>query len=164
MYYNKTPEINDSEFDLLVNKLQKIAPNSPILHLLGQDSSKMYDKIKHIIPMNSQSKANEISEFLTWTRKHPYSQYLVQYKLDGISIELQYINGRLKHGISRGDGIKGDNISQNVIKMNGVPKKVDSRFSGAVRGEIVMFHDVFAKKYSDQKNCRNTTSGITKSF
>ena len=162
LYYNKIPEINDTEFDLLVNKLQKLAPDSPVLHLVGQDSSKMYDKIQHIIPMNSQSKANEAKGFLTWARKHPYPQYLVQYKLDGISVELQYVNGRLKHGISRGDGIKGDNITQNVIKMNGVPKKVDIKFSGAVRGEIVMFHDVFTKKYLDQKNCRNTASGITK--
>ncbi len=98
----------------------------------------------------------------TWARKHKYPQYIIQYKLDGISIELQYINGRFKYGISRGDGIKGDNITQNVIKMKGVPKKVDGNFSGAVRGEIVLFHDVFSRKYCDQKNCRNTATGITK--
>ena len=162
LYYNKTPEISDSEFDLLVKKLHKLAPNNPVLNLVGKDSSKMYDKIEHIIPMNSQGKANEVSEFLTWKRKHKYPQYLVQYKLDGISVELQYINGRLKHGISRGDGIKGDDITQNVIRMKGAPKVVNGNFTGAVRGEIVMYHDIFERKYSDQKNCRNTASGITK--
>ncbi len=162
LYYNKEPEISDSEFDLLVNKLHKLAPDSPILKLVGKDSSKMYEKIEHIIPMNSQGKANEVSEFLAWTRKHKYPQYLVQYKLDGISVELQYLNGKLKHGISRGDGIKGDDITQNVLKMNGVPKVLNGNFTGAVRGEIVMYHDIFERKYSDQKNCRNTASGITK--
>ena len=88
----------------------------------------MYDKIEHIIPMNSQGKANEVSEFLTWARKHKYTQYIVQYKLDGISVELQYLNGRLKHGVSRGDGIKGDDITQNVRRMNGVPKIIDKSF------------------------------------
>ncbi len=162
LYYNKSPEISDSEFDLLINQLQKLSPDNPVLNLVGKDSSKMYDKIEHIIPMNSQGKANEVSEFLAWTRKHIYPKYLVQYKLDGISVELQYLNGRLKHSVSRGDGIKGDDITNNVRKMKGVPKMVDGKFTGAVRGEIVMYHDIFTHKYSDQKNCRNTASGITK--
>jgi DNA ligase (NAD+) len=162
LYYNKTPEISDSEFDILVNELHKLAPDNPILHLVGRDSSKLYDKVKHIIPMNSQGKANHVDEFLKWTKKYNYPQYLVQHKLDGISVELQYVNGRLKCAVSRGDGVIGDDITQNVKRMNEVPKKVDKGFSGAVRGEIVMFRDIFSRKYSDQKNCRNTASGITK--
>jgi len=162
LYYNKTPEISDSEFDILVNKLHKLAPDNPVLHLIGRDSSKLHDKVEHIIPMNSQGKANHVDEFLTWTKKHNYPKYIVQHKLDGISVELQYVNGRLKRAVSRGDGIIGDDITQNVIRMNGVPKKVDKDFSGAIRGEIVMFRDIFSRKYSDQKNCRNTASGITK--
>jgi len=162
LYYNKTPEISDSEFDILLNQLHKLAPDNPVLHLVGRDSNILYDKVEHIIPMNSQGKANQVDEFLKWTKKYNYSQYLVQHKLDGISVELQYVNGRLRFAVSRGDGKIGDDITQNVIKMNGVPKKVDKEFSGAVRGEIVMFRDIFSRKYSNQKNCRNTASGITK--
>ena len=77
LYYNKTPEISDSEFDLLVNRLRKLSPKNPVLKLVGKDSSKLYDKVEHIIPMNSQGKANEVSEFLAWARKHKYPKYLV---------------------------------------------------------------------------------------
>jgi DNA ligase (NAD+) len=162
LYYNKQPEISDAEFDLLFAELQALDPNNPVLHLVGKDSSTMFEKVEHIIPMNSQGKANHPQAFLKWAKKQNYSQYLIQYKLDGISVELQYVNGRFKRAVSRGNGKIGDDITQNVQKMNGVPEKIDSTFSGAVRGEIFMFHEIFARKYSDQKNCRNTASGISK--
>jgi DNA ligase (NAD+) len=86
----------------------------------------------------------------------------VQFKLDGISIELQYLNGRLHRGVTRGNGIIGDNITANVLKMKSVPHTIPNQFTGAVRGEIIMFHEIFQAKYSDQKNCRNTAAGIAK--
>jgi DNA ligase (NAD+) len=162
MYYNQQPEISDAKFDLLMDELTVLDPSHPVLHLVGEDNNQAFAKVKHVIPMNSQAKASQIAEFTKWAKKWAYKEYLVQLKLDGISVELQYLNGKFHRAVSRGNGKVGDDITQNVRKMNHVPFEVDPQFSGAVRGEIVMFHSIFDKKYSDQKNCRNMASGIAK--
>ncbi|MHA1619375.1 MAG: NAD-dependent DNA ligase LigA [Promethearchaeota archaeon] len=162
LYYNQQPEISDAQFDLLMDELTVLDPSHPVLHLVGKDNNQAFAKVKHVMPMNSQAKAAQISEFKKWTKKWAYKEYLVQLKLDGISVELQYLNGKFHRAVSRGDGKVGDDITNNVRKMNHVPFEVDPQFSGAVRGEIVMFHSIFNKKYSDQKNCRNMASGIAK--
>ncbi|MHA1672559.1 MAG: NAD-dependent DNA ligase LigA [Promethearchaeota archaeon] len=162
LYYNQQPEISDAQFDLLMDELTTLDSSHPVLHLVGEDNSQAFAKVKHVMPMNSQAKAAQISEFKKWTKKWAYKEYLVQLKLDGISVELQYLNGKFHRAVSRGDGKVGDDITNNVRKMNHVPFEVDPEFSGAIRGEIVMFHSIFDKKYSDQKNCRNMASGIAK--
>ncbi len=162
LYYNSKPEISDAKFDLLMDELITLDPTHPVINLVGNDSSTQFAKVKHIMPMNSQAKATQSIEFKKWASDHIYSQYITQYKLDGISVELQYLNGRFNRAVSRGNGKIGDDITINVRKMNGVPQQVSEQFSGAVRGEIIMLHSVFNKKYSDQKNCRNSASGIAK--
>ncbi|MHA1675166.1 MAG: NAD-dependent DNA ligase LigA [Promethearchaeota archaeon] len=162
LYYNHQPEISDAQFDLLMDELTTLDPSHPVLNLVGEDNSQAFAKVKHVMPMNSQAKASQITEFLKWTKKWAYKEYIVQLKLDGISVELQYLSGKFIRAVSRGDGKVGDDITQNVRKMSHVPFEVDAQFSGAVRGEIVMFHSIFDKKYSDQKNCRNMASGIAK--
>ncbi|MDR1588124.1 MAG: NAD-dependent DNA ligase LigA [Treponema sp.] len=86
--------------------------------------------------------------------------FLVQYKLDGASLELQYKKGKLVRAITRGDGIVGDEITPNALRMKGVIPKLDAGFSGGVRGEVVMTRDVWKKKYSSKANCRNAANGI----
>ena len=86
--------------------------------------------------------------------------FLVQYKLDGASLELQYEKGRLIKAITRGDGIMGDEITANARRMAGVPEKLAASFSGGVRGEVVMTHDVWRNKYTSKANCRNAANGI----
>ncbi|MHA1612724.1 MAG: NAD-dependent DNA ligase LigA [Promethearchaeota archaeon] len=162
LYYNATPEITDSEYDLLMDELTQLDPKHPVLQLVGQDASVQFAKVRHVIPMNSQGKASQSEEFLKWTQKMGYREYIVQHKLDGISVELQYVGGTFIRAVSRGDGIIGDNITANVMNMEGVPITVEPEFSGAIRGEILMDHRTFSAKYSDQKNCRNTSAGITK--
>ncbi|GHV95558.1 DNA ligase [Spirochaetia bacterium] len=86
--------------------------------------------------------------------------FLVQYKLDGASLELQYEKGSLVRAITRGDGIIGDEITANARRMTGVVAKLDLPFSGGVRGEVVMTHDVWREKYTSKANCRNAANGI----
>ncbi|MHA1674150.1 MAG: NAD-dependent DNA ligase LigA [Promethearchaeota archaeon] len=162
LYYNASPEISDAEYDLLIDELTQLDPNNPVLHLVGQDASELFAKVKHVIPMNSQAKASQSEGFLKWTQKMGYKEYIVQHKLDGISVELQYIGGTFIRAVSRGDGIIGDDITANVMNMERVPITVEPEFSGAIRGEILMDHNTFREKYADQKNCRNTAGGITK--
>jgi DNA ligase (NAD+) len=159
-YYNHQPVVTDEEFDRLWDDLRERAPDHPLLQRVGADSSEVFGKREHLIPMNSQDKASNPAEFLRWARKTAHPQYIVQYKLDGASIELQYEEGRFTCGITRGDGRVGDDISANVRRMQGVPDVLPEPFSGAVRGEVIMEHHIHERYYPDKANCRNAANGI----
>jgi len=158
-YYSGAAEISDSEFDLLWDELKKLAPSHPLLSKVG-DAADGFPKAKHLIPMGSQEKAANPEEFRAWARKINPASFVVQYKLDGASLELQYKNGILLKALTRGDGIKGDEITGNALLMKGVKKEIDKNFSGGVRGEVVMTHEVWKTKYSGKANCRNAANGI----
>lgn len=162
-YYNDEPEISDAEFDELWDELRIKYPNSELFAKVGETSWSGFKKEKHIMPMNSQQKAANVEEFEKWNKNQNQKQYMVQYKCDGISISLQYNNGQFVKALTRGDGDYGDDISNNVIKMNGFRKQIDTHFTGGIRGEIVMLRKTFDKKYKDtKKNPRNMASGIAK--
>lgn len=166
-YYNGEAEISDAEFDKLWDELKTLDPENKILKKVGADNGN-FAKSHHIMPMGSQEKAANPEQFLSWAQNHVYDEYLVEYKLDGASLELQYRKGELVRAVTRGDGTVGDEITQNARKMEGVKsalydknlQKID--FTGAIRGEVIMKHDIHAKYYSDKANCRNAANGLMK--
>lgn len=165
-YYNGESEISDNEFDELWDELKSLDPKNPILQKIGTDSGN-FEKVHHVMPMGSQEKAANPEQFLTWTQKHPYNQYLVEYKLDGASLELQYKNGYLVRAVTRGNGSIGDDITLNAKKMSGVNAAIYKNgelvnFTGGIRGEVIMTHDVHKTFFSDKANCRNAANGIMK--
>ncbi len=160
-YYNGEGEISDAEFDKLWDELKAIDPENPILHRVGADSG-AFAKSRHVMPMGSQEKAANPAQFLDWAKKHVYDEYLVEYKLDGASLELQFERGKLIRAVTRGDGTIGDDITANALKMNGVLAEIQGDFSGGVRGEVLMFHRVHDELYADKANCRNAANGVMK--
>jgi len=112
--------------------------------------------------MGSQGKVSTPNEFKKWAENRGYNTFLIQYKLDGISLELQYKSGVFQCGVTRGNGIVGDDVSINVMKMKGFVPRLSTRFTGGIRAEVVLFHDLFEKKYSDKQNCRNTAAGLVR--
>jgi DNA ligase (NAD+) len=166
-YYDGEGEIEDSEFDKLWDELKSLDPENAILHKVGADSGN-FEKANHIMPMGSQEKAADPEQFLAWAQKHIYKEYLVEYKLDGASLELQYQNGQLVRAVTRGDGSIGDVITANAIKMHGVHKTLYSQdgqivdFTGGVRGEVIMTHQVHDSLFADKANCRNAANGLMK--
>ncbi|MCR5171517.1 MAG: NAD-dependent DNA ligase LigA [Treponema sp.] len=166
-YYNGEGEISDAEFDKLWDELKSLDPQNPVLQKVGADNGN-FTKIAHIMPMGSQEKAANPEQFLDWAKNHVYNEYLVEYKLDGASLELQYKQGVLVRAVTRGDGTIGDDITANAKKMQGVKialydtdgKRIN--FTGAVRGEVIMSHEVHQKLYSDKANCRNAANGLMK--
>lgn len=161
-YYNAQPEISDAEFDELWDELKAIAPEHELFSHIGEDGAPAFSKRDHLMPMGSQEKASSEDEFLRWAKRINHPRYIVQYKLDGASIELQYADGGLQFGVTRGDGLKGDDITRNVRKMRGVPLQIDEPFTGAVRGEVIMEHQIHQRYYSDKANCRNAANGLMK--
>ena len=165
-YYDGEGEISDAEFDKLWDELKELDPRNPILSKVGADSGN-FAKVQHVMPMGSQEKAANPEQFLEWAGKHVYQEYLVEYKLDGASLELQYEHGMLKRAVTRGDGVVGDDITQNAKKMQGVYPALlkDGNvidFTGGIRGEVIMTHEVHEKYFSDKANCRNAANGLMK--
>lgn len=165
-YYDGEGEISDAEFDKLWDELKELDPQNEILSKVGADSGN-FAKIRHVMPMGSQEKAANPEQFLEWAAKHVYEEYLVEYKLDGASLELQYEHGYLKRAVTRGDGSIGDDITANAKKMQGVlpALMLDGQildFTGGIRGEVIMTHEVHEKHFSDKANCRNAANGLMK--
>jgi DNA ligase (NAD+) len=159
-YYNGEAEISDAEFDRLWDELKTLDPENRLLRQVGADRTDGFPKVKHLIPMGSQDKAANPAEFRAWAEKMQFSSYVVQYKLDGASLELQYRGGVLEQAVTRGDGTVGDNITPNALRMGGVIPRLDLPYTGGVRGEVVMTRRVWQKKYRDKANCRNAANGI----
>ncbi|MFP3041468.1 NAD-dependent DNA ligase LigA [Treponema primitia] len=171
-YYDGEAEINDAEFDLLWDELKTLDPANPLFAKVGADNTDGFPKAKHLIPMGSQEKAANPAEFRAWAVKMGLGSgdgdsaagsglaFIVQYKLDGASLELQYEKGKLVRAITRGDGIIGDEITANARRMAGVLPALSVPFSGGVRGEVVMSHAVWQEKYTDKANCRNAANGL----
>lgn len=162
LYYNAKPELSDSEFDLLWDELKALAPDSPVLVRIGTDAADGFPKAAHILPMGSQAKAADPEEFLAWCAKVSLPEFVVEHKLDGASLELQYDDGRLVRAITRGDGSIGDDITQNARHMAGVPVALAEPWSGAIRGEVMMARSVHRDYFKDKANCRNAANGIMK--
>ena len=169
-YYNGEAEISDGEFDLLWDELKSLSPDSEVLKKVGTGYDvDGFPKARHLIPMGSQDKASNPQEFLEWAEKRGLltdknegftKTFIVQYKLDGASLELQYEKGALLRAVTRGDGVTGDDITANARRMKGTVQKMDVSFTGGVRGEVVMTHDVWENKYPSKANCRNAANGI----
>ena len=159
-YYNGEAEISDQEFDLLWDTLKQRNPDSPVLHRIGADAVDGFPKARHLIPMGSQDKAANPQEFREWAAKIAPETFVVQYKLDGASLELQYEQGKLIHAITRGNGAVGDEITRNARRMAGVIPELAIPFTGGIRGEVVMTRQVWQEGYREKANCRNAANGL----
>ncbi|HTX71881.1 MAG TPA: NAD-dependent DNA ligase LigA [Rectinemataceae bacterium] len=162
LYYNGQPELSDAEFDELWDELRSLDPGNAALASVGSDSADGWPKTQHLMPMGSQEKASNPEDFLLWAAKTAHPEYLVQYKLDGASLELQYEKGQLLRAVTRGDGDVGDDISPNARHMQGVVVRLAVKFSGGIRGEVIMTHEIHDGKYADKANCRNAANGLMK--
>ena len=160
-YYAGESEISDGEFDALWDELKALAPESPALRRIGDGAAiDGFPKARHLIPMGSQEKAASAEEFIAWAKKRGLEKFIAQHKLDGASLELQYEKGRLSKAVTRGNGIVGDEITGNALRMSGVVARMDASFTGGVRGEVVMPRSLWREKHSSKANCRNAGTGI----
>lgn len=176
-YYAGTPEISDAAFDALEDELREIAPAHPVLARVGSAALVTeWEKARHEIPMGSLNKATNEEELRTWLTRcdellakegvpSVAGDLFVAEKLDGISIEVIYRNGKFADAITRGDGLMGERISSNVVRMKGVPARISSKKPMSVRGEIILrLSDMKAHFPAEYTSPRNTAAGTAKRF
>ncbi len=186
LYYQKsTTEISDFEFDQLLEKLIKLesefpqfkSPDSPSQRV-GGTITKEFATVLHRYPMLSLGNTysqTELEEFDARVAKglggEPY-EYFCELKFDGVSISLTYENGMLARGVTRGDGVRGDDVLVNVKTIRSIPLKIKENIphSFEVRGEVFLPKEVFIQLNKEREdigeeryaNARNTASGTMK--
>jgi len=171
-YYNKSISImSDREFDEMKDEFARLYPEDAFIKNIGAHlpDNSHWEKAKHEIQMTSLNKVNSVEQFRKWVLNNPLNRFVITDKLDGISVSLSYSNGTLQRATTRGDGIFGEVITRNVIKMKNVKKSLGN-FSGCLRGEIVLKQNDFIalnEKLSKSgektmSNPRNAASGIAK--
>ncbi len=179
-YYDQDdPEIEDSEFDALTRELRKLEADYP--QLVTADSytqrvhgelSALFTPVVHEVPLASLQDVfdlDELREFDTRVRETVENpQYVVEPKIDGLSIALEYVNGVFRRGATRGDGATGEDVSANLRTIRTIPARLSSPVPRIiVRGEVYMPRESFASLVERQelegekpfKNPRNAAAG-----
>ena len=159
-YYNGDAIITDAEYDCLIDTLKSLEPNHPELSKIGAATiPSEWNKIKHLTPLGSLDKINSPNELVD---KKIYPVVAMD-KLDGLSLGIQYFDGKLTHAVLRGAGYEGEDILNNVIKMNGIIKYIPN-FNGTIRAEIVLPLSSLKTHFTTYANARNAASGICRRY
>lgn len=193
LYYNQdNPEIEDVEYDKMMRELKKIekahpeliTPDSPTQKVGGTAKREAGVLIKHDVPMLSLQDVfshEEVDTFVdNMQAELDNPEFVVEEKIDGLSLALRYIDGELKLAITRGDGIvQGEDVTANALQIKDIKKKLKEKLPYLeVRGEVYMTREAFAlvneqqellgkKLFANPRNCaagtlRQLDSKITK--
>jgi len=148
LYFNQSkPEITDAEYDSLVDELKNLDPTNPVLQEVGAVPS-YGRKVKHSQIMGSLDKETTLTGIDKWYNSHAAKSdgFIVTPKIDGLSVRLVYRNGKFVEAASRGDGLVGQDLSDNIRAISSIPKYVATLASYPeieVRGEIYMSKSAF---------------------
>lgn len=159
-YLDETPLMSDEEFDVLMDEFKLLYPTSKYIKEVGSKvKPSAFKMVKHKILMGSLLKVNTEDEVIFWLEKYAQNQFVTwSEKIDGLSISLYFEEGVFKQAITRGDGVEGEDVTSNVAKID-FPKKLKKKYTGFIRGEIVLEKKKFEKYFSDKANPRNAASG-----
>lgn len=184
-YVESNPQISDYDYDMMMKELQELEnkhpeffdPNSPTQRI-GSDINKEFTQVEHKYDMLSLSNTyneGELRDFDQRVQKLLMEEvvYVCELKFDGTAIGLTYKNGVFERGVTRGDGVFGDDVSNNVRTIKSIPLKLrgnDYPEEFEIRGEIFMPKKVFARLNEQREeagealyvNTRNTASGSLK--
>ena len=186
-YVENAPEISDQEFDALMRELQELEARHPEMHddnsptqRVGSDLSSEFQQVAHRYPMLSLANTYNRQEVADWYESVSKGlhgadfEVCCEMKYDGLSISLTYENGRLVRGVTRGDGVHGDDVTANVRTIRCIPLVLtgdDYPADFEIRGEILMPWKVFENLNAEREkaeeplfaNPRNAASGTLKS-
>ena len=156
-YYNETPIMSDMEYDKLEEKVKSEGAEIPVG---APVSSNALQKVKHKFQAKSLDKTKDIDKVIkTFTvRGVDKDNVVVMWKLDGSTVQLTYYNGKLFNAATRGDGIVGQNITNNAKYIEGIPQEIEDKGLVTVRGEAVMSYkdfDILNMYLSDEDKYKN---------
>lgn len=185
-YVNNAPEISDREFDEMMKKLERLEAEHPEFddplsptRRVGSDLSRGFKQVAHIYPMLSLGNTYSIEEVDAWVKRTSTAlagqdvSIVGEMKFDGTGISLIYEHGRLVRAVTRGDGEKGDDVTENVKTIRSIPLQLsgdDWPEMFEIRGEIVMPWKAFERLNADRAfneeplfaNPRNAAAGTIK--
>ena len=177
-YVEDDPEIGDYEYDMLQRELAEIekeypeliTPDSPTQRV-GGSAEGMFEPVVHTVPLESLQDAFSIDEVRAFDDRvravFTDAEFVVEPKIDGLSVALEYENGVFVRGSTRGDGNIGEDVTANLRTVNSIPLRLKKDVTIEVRGEVYMPKKVFAKLVEEQeengektfKNPRNAAAG-----
>lgn len=179
-YYNQDePEISDFEYDNLMKELIKIEEENPELKRIDSPTNRVggkpldkFEQIVHKIPMLSLSNAYSGQDLRDFDKRvrdmvNDDVEYVVEFKIDGLSVGLTYNDGVFEKGATRGDGVVGEDISKNLMTVKTIPLKIEEDNEIVVRGEVYICKENFDKINAQQEeaglqlfaNPRNLAAG-----
>ena len=178
-YVQDNPTMPDFEYDRLLRELEEleaanpelVRPDSPTQRVGGEALSK-FEKVTHPVPLMSLQDVfspEELREFVEKTlESYPDSQFSVEPKIDGLSVALEYENGLFVRGATRGDGVVGEDVTENLKTIRSIPMRLENAPARLiVRGEVFMpkksFEELNARQEAEDKplfaNPRNAAAG-----
>src|SRR2546428_366107 len=190
-YVLDDPEISDAAYDRLMNRLKEletaypdlVTPDSPTVRV-GGAPREGFSTVRHARPMLSLDNAFSYDALREWDRRvregsgHEKIEYVAEHKFDGRSISLQYEDGVLARGVTRGDGMTGEDVTPNVKTIRSIPLRVDATIlkkvklplDFEVRGEVIMSRKAFEALNRQQEqiggkifvNPRNSAAGAVR--
>ena len=175
-YEYDSPIVSDAQYDGLYNNLVKLEKKYPQFvrkdsptQKVGGKIDNRFKKVIHNFPMLSLANAFNKDDLIKFDKQIKDKlnstndiEYILEYKIDGVSISLRYNKGFLTQAITRGDGEVGEDVTHNVMEIKSIPKKIDFQDSIEIRGEIFMPNKIFDnlnKNGIKFANPRNAASG-----
>lgn len=177
-YQEDAPEISDLEYDSMMKELMSLEKENPSLksaespsEKVGGSYSKKFAEYVHRVPLLSLSNAFSYEELIQFDQKIRERcgkiSYCVELKIDGLSVALEYKNGKFIQGATRGNGQQGENVTNNLNEIVTIPKELNQKVDLVVRGEVFLPKNQFLKLNEQQEelglplfaNPRNAASG-----
>ena len=182
-YDDDKPEISDFEYDMLMVELRNLEKEYPefqssesLTQKVGGHVKEGFEKVTHEVPLQSLQdifSLDEIDEFDNRIRKSAEEngikeeKYVVETKIDGLSAALEYKNGKFVRGATRGNGLVGEDVTQNLKTVKTIPMEINDKIDITVRGEVFISKEDFEKMNQEREeneeelfaNARNAAAG-----
>ncbi len=176
-YVLNDPEISDQQYNAIFEKLRQLEtdypeyalPNSPTVRV-GSDLQNQFKSFNHALPMLSMQSYYSVPDFVAQVNATQIPQVILECKYDGLAIELVYKNGSLYRATTRGNGHKGNDVTDNIRTIQNIPLAIDENTNCVIRGEVLITEDElvrlnkYRRKQNLQKlpNTRNAAAIYTK--
>ena len=177
-YDDDDPEISDFEYDMLMVELRNLEKEYPefiekesLTQHVGGTAKEGFEKVEHEIPLQSLQDIFNFEDLYAFDERIKKTienvEYVVETKIDGLSVSLEYENGEFVRGATRGNGFVGENITENLKTIKNIPKKLKEPINITVRGEVFIGKEEFEKLNQERQeneeplfaNARNAAAG-----